>query len=190
MRIFVVSDTHFYHYNVINYCNRPFTDIETMNSHIIEQWNSVVTDNDIVIHLGDFGFGNKDMFTNICSQLNGNKVLIKGNHDYSKGEQFWLDVGFGKVYKQKEVNLYKLLQDIGKEIYGEIGDTNDIILSHFPRPIEDNQLNIHGHIHNVPLDLKLYKQENHICVSVEMTDYKPKDLIELIREWRDKNGRQ
>ena len=65
---------------------------------------------------------------------------------------------------------------------------SDVIVSHYPRQIPDNKLNIHGHIHNVPLDTTIYKPENHINVSVEMTDYKPVSLIKLVEEWRDKYG--
>lgn len=177
MSIYITSDTHFYHTNVIKYCNRPFTDSEEMNKFMIKQWNSVVSNNDTIIHLGDFGFGNKEQITEICSQLNGNKILIKGNHDLRKGDGFWLDCGFQTVYKRRQVFLNEIIPDYN----------NNIILSHYPVSVEPNQLNIHGHIHNSPLDTTLFKKENHICVCVELLDnYKPVNLEKLILDWRDK----
>lgn len=75
--IYIISDTHFSHNNIIRYCDRPFTNIQDMNKHIVEKWNSVVKPNDIVLHLGDVGFGLKEQLTPLITSLNGNKILIK-----------------------------------------------------------------------------------------------------------------
>lgn len=53
---YFIADMHFNHENIIRYCNRPFENSNEMNEYIIK-WNSVVTENDIVYHLGDVGFG-------------------------------------------------------------------------------------------------------------------------------------
>ena len=53
-RIFIIADHHFHHENIIKYCNRPFKSAEEMNSYMIHKWNSVVSEKDIVYHLGDF----------------------------------------------------------------------------------------------------------------------------------------
>ena len=59
MRVFLTSDTHFGHSNVIKYCNRPFQDRDEMDKAIIKNWNETVTSEDKVFHLGDFSFRNK-----------------------------------------------------------------------------------------------------------------------------------
>jgi calcineurin-like phosphoesterase family protein len=79
--IWLVGDTHFYHTNIIKYCNRPFSSIDEMNEKLIENWNRVVKASDTVYHLGDFGFAKKELLLAAFKRLNGNKHLIRGNHD-------------------------------------------------------------------------------------------------------------
>ena len=52
--VFVTSDLHFYHNNIIKLCNRPYKDLEEMHIALINNWNSVVTNEDDVYILGDF----------------------------------------------------------------------------------------------------------------------------------------
>ena len=81
MKVFIISDTHFNHANIIKYCNRPFKDTKEMYEAMIKNWNETASNNDIVIHLGDFGLGNKEYIASIIKRLNGKKILIMGNHD-------------------------------------------------------------------------------------------------------------
>ena len=80
-QIFFTSDTHFFHKNIIQYCNRPFKDIEEMNEKLIENWNNVVPYNGIVFHLGDVSFSGKEKTSSMVSRLNGKIYLVRGNHD-------------------------------------------------------------------------------------------------------------
>ena len=81
--IYLTSDTHFSHANIIKYCNRPFDNAIIMNNRIIENWNSVVGKDDEVFHLGDVGcwFKENAWIEEILPNLNGKKFLIPGNHD-------------------------------------------------------------------------------------------------------------
>ena len=38
--IYIISDTHFSHRNIIEYCNRPYEDIETMNKKKKKKWQN------------------------------------------------------------------------------------------------------------------------------------------------------
>lgn len=94
MTVFLTSDTHFYHRNIIEYCNRPFRtldghpDPEAMNRELIKRWNETVQPFDLVFHLGDFGFKGPEILTHTRKLLNGSIILIKGNHD--KKPQRWM----------------------------------------------------------------------------------------------------
>lgn len=49
----IISDTHFGHANIIKYCNRPFTNVTTMNATLIRNWKALVKNDDTIWHLGD-----------------------------------------------------------------------------------------------------------------------------------------
>lgn len=79
-KVYLISDTHFGHANIIRYANRPFKTVEEMNKHMIDAWNSTVSADDTVYHLGDVCMHAE--FLPIMDSLNaGKKVLILGNHD-------------------------------------------------------------------------------------------------------------
>ena len=152
---YFIADTHFNHENIIKYCNRPFKNSLEMNEYIINKWNSVVKENDIVYHLGDVGFGTTEELKILVGRLNGTKILLRGNHDLKRGVNGWKEVGFSEVYKNKI----------------ELGN---LILTHSPVELtEVGKINVFGHIHDKPLDVK-YDKDNHICVSCDVVDYTPK----------------
>lgn len=93
------SDSHYWHKNIIKYCNRPFSSVEEMNETMIRNWNSVVQPDDTVYHIGDFGFSDPKQNTKILSRLVGHKHLIKGNHD--KGIE--RTEGFESISTYKEI---------------------------------------------------------------------------------------
>lgn len=81
MSTFFTADTHFAHKNILKYAMRVFDHVDHMNDELILNYNKVVKDGDTVYHLGDFTFGDPKPFT--C-RLNGNLILIPGNHDQLK----------------------------------------------------------------------------------------------------------
>jgi calcineurin-like phosphoesterase family protein len=125
-----------------------------MNETIINNWNKVVTNDDIVIHVGDFKFKIHNNDEDIMSILNGHKVLVTGNHDRGSAS-FFKRLGFNEVYRKE--NLY-------------IGN---FIFSH--KPVKQTSLlldkiNIHGHVHNT----KWFRYDLfHFNVSCEVINYTP-----------------
>jgi len=81
MSRYIISDTHFDHNNIIDYEKRPFDSVNKMNNYMINEWNDIVNDDDVVIHIGDVAMAKQDRVEEIISKLNGNLLFIKGNHD-------------------------------------------------------------------------------------------------------------
>ena len=135
--LFLTSDSHFNHANIIKFCNRPFDSVEEMNETLISNWNNTVPKDGIVFHLGDFAFGGSEAWHNILSRLNGKIYLILGNHDH-------------KNFKQGYFNKF---EDVAEQMTIEAGKKK-LILTHFPLLCYNrtwntgqNCWNIHGHVH-------------------------------------------
>ena len=170
-KIFLISDSHFGHKNIIKYCNRPFDNVEDMNSILIKNWNSVVDNEDYVYHLGDFGLGTKDELIAIGNKLNGHKILVMGNHDHMS-KTAYKECGFDEVYENPV-----LIQNPKCHLPDGI---NKLLLSHEPVNLGNNDdiLNIHGHLHGCK---KYYgvNCENHIDVFYSLYP-RPMRLSEII----------
>ena len=95
MKKWFISDTHFSHTNIIRYASRPYTNVEEMDRSLIDNWNQSVDKEDQVFFLGDFGLGDVDHLHSICSQLKGQKICIRGNHD--RNASWMTRVGFNVV---------------------------------------------------------------------------------------------
>jgi len=94
-KVWFTSDSHASHRNIIKYCNRPFKSVEEMNAKLIENWNALIEPGGLTFHLGDFCFGTIENWKDFRSQLNGDIILIKGNHDKFQNGQIkhlFLDV--------------------------------------------------------------------------------------------------
>lgn len=132
---FFTSDTHFYHANIIKFCNRPFKDVEQMNDVMIANWNSVIGKDDTVFHLGDFCLGGAAEWTKILDRLNGKIYLIMGNHDLKNIRQGFIS-RFEHVAMQMRIEIGK------KRIY----------LCHYPflcfeGSYKDDVWQLFGHVH-------------------------------------------
>ena len=79
MQTYLTADTHFGHKNSVKY--RPFDTVEDMDASIISNWNTTVSQKDVVYILGDFVWGGYAKVKSYLKQLNGNIYIIKGNHD-------------------------------------------------------------------------------------------------------------
>jgi len=180
--IFLVSDTHFGHMGVCKFTRndgvtklRPWTDPDEMDEEMVKRWNETVRPNDKVYHLGDVVINRKALRT--LSRLNGDKVLIRGNHDIFRDDEY-------REYF-RELRAYHVM--------------NGMILSHIP--VHEESLgrfgvNIHGHLHanrvmkprgfDVKKGAMLYSNEidpRYHCVCVEQTDFTPilfEDVIKRI----------
>lgn len=164
--VWIVSDTHFNHYPKT--WEWPARD-RGWEKEIISKWNKTIGQNDTVLHLGDFAFGNKEMVMSTRAKLTGNIWMIKGNHD-KHGNKWYKDVGVYQIKKSFFIDYHGL----------------PIIFSHRPvKDLADEYLNIHGHIHE-----KFYFiSKKYVNVSVEQTGFAPVKFKDLISDWRLHNER-
>lgn len=180
-----IADTHFLHHNIIRFDNRPFATVEEMTETLIENWNSVVKPGDITNILGDFCWSSYESdWASILRRLNGEKVLILGNHDKMSGAK-----------------LRKLFADIKdrKEIVD--GDRR-VIMSHYPelfykKAYDQKTFMLCGHVHTTREDdflnewrfqLKLSAEKRgdnlgqiiNVGCMKDYMDYTPRTLDELL----------
>lgn len=163
MNNFFIADTHFGDESIIRYENRPFKDASEMDAYIMNQWNNKVHPEDVVFVLGDFTvYTDKAKIKQIISSLNGNKILVMGNHDRDFDANEWRECGFS------ECSPWPI---VFKEYF---------ILSHEPLYINSNMpyANIFGHVHGNPAYKDASKQS--VCVSAERINYTPKAFDELV----------
>lgn len=134
---FATSDTHFDHYNICRYCNRPFASREEMNSTLIENWNSVVPEDGIVVHCGDFTMPHKTGFKEyerIVRHLNGTIYLVRGNHDRIDLGQY----SIGDKIKMIVHDMMKIRVD-GVDVFAQ----------HYPCLAFNGDYQVFGHIHTL-----------------------------------------
>lgn len=177
--IWVVSDWHLFHENIISYGERPFTSAIEMNDALLTYHNELVKPNDHVYMLGDAtilrgsgGSQSAKRFIELVRKFNGHKRIIPGNHDHFP-VKVYVEAGFEKVV------------GTGRWI-------DNLLFSHYPvhpSSIGTATANVHGHTHQKP-DLpparsKGYKEDDpeiirpYINVCVERTNYRPLHLDEV-----------
>jgi calcineurin-like phosphoesterase family protein len=159
--LFVISDTHFGHANILNFQRedgsplRDFSCAEEMDQHIVDKWNSTVRPQDHVYHLGDVAMRKEHLST--VKRCNGHKRLVRGNHDIFRTKDY-LEY-FDEIYASRVLD--------------------GLIFTHIP--IHINSLgrftaNVHGHTHTMPQGTF---GPNYYNVSVEMMNYTPVSLEDL-----------
>jgi calcineurin-like phosphoesterase family protein len=165
---FFTSDTHWYHSNIIKFCNRPFENVEEMNELMISKWNSVVSKFDTIYHLGDLSFCTKDKARELINRLNGYKHLIRGNHD-RKRYRLNDDLGFKSI---------KDYEELSRKRYGQ-----KIILSHYHmqswNSSHHGSYHCCGHSHGTLSNEVNGKKLRRLDVGVDTHDFMPWSFEEV-----------
>jgi len=164
MSLYITADQHWGHRNIIAYCSRPFKSVEEMDKVMIDNWNSVISKNDVVIHLGDFCLCyNNQQLKELRDNLNGTIFLLLGNHDHPTRLQNFNIFVFDSLYSEG-VNILN----------------NNLIFSHRPLwKIPDGKVNVHGHIHDKP------SYGRYLNVSVDVCNFTPIALEEVIKRAKE-----
>jgi len=171
--IYFTADTHFGHANIIKMCERPFSDVETMNESMIAAWNERVRGNDTVYVVGDMFFRCPDP-ESILKRLKGKKRLIVGNHDST-----WMSkVDMGRYF-------------LSVDSFLETSDgAHALTLCHYPMVTWKHTIRsymIYGHIHaDTGADFwpLLRCRENVLNAGVDVNGYRPVTFDELVENNR------
>jgi len=154
MKWWFTADHHFSHGNIIEYCGRPFHSTKHMDMELIRRWNERVTDEDVVYHLGDFAFRGVMKPQDYLDQLNGQIIIIMGNHDR------------GNDVKSKLTSA--VIRHGGLDIW----------MNHEPKAVY--KFNFCGHIHD---KWKLSRRGPYIIVNVgvDVWYFYPVDINEILK---------
>lgn len=175
MNIFFASDHHFHHKNILTFKNqddtplRVFDDVDHMNEIMVQRHNSVVKPNDKVYFVGDVSMSRNAKGLEILGRMNGEKVLVKGNHDLCTLNQY-----------------LKYFKDVrGSHQF------DGMILTHIPIHPESLArwgVNVHGHLHN---NIVMHRgfagkpiepDRRYFNVSMERINYTPISLEEVKKQ--------
>lgn len=167
---YISSDHHFDHSNIIEYTDRPFESVEEMNTELLNNWNKTVDETDTVLYLGDLSLGTTGQQKEWLNRLNGEFIFITGNHD----EITMNTENCVPVFKSLEFEYS------GIQFYA----------THYPEDIPNMRWLLHGHVHNNdPQEHPFYDPRNNkLNLSVEVTDYKPVSMEEVVDFIRTKNN--
>jgi len=176
-KYYIITDLHLFHNRIVtDFCFRP----KNFHDLIINNWKNTVKENDIVFDLGDVTWGTQDQLIEIMEQLPGTKILIRGNHDRSHSNNWFIKAGYTAVLEKVQVS--------------------SVILSHFPailnkEEIDRGIINVHGHFHNNSADRwekNLTKRitNNHYLLSLEDTNYAPVALELILKRRFVKNSKE
>ena len=168
MNYWIITDTHFGHDKIIEYCKRP----PNFENLILRNITKVVKESDLLIHLGDVCFGKDEFWHNELRKINCKKWLVRGNHD-SKSLAWYLSQGWDFV-----ADTFSL------DIFG-----GEILFSHIPVKDTGYFLNIHGHFHNTDFhthepELALLLTRKHVLLVMENNNYQPFNLKTIVEKYK------
>ena len=151
MKTWITSDLHFGHERIKIFCPKTrshYTDMTHMNESIISDWNSFVQPEDLVYILGDVAFTSTADAIKILKRLNGDKILIEGNHD----RKHLKDPVFRRCFK--EVHAY----------YEMTYNKTFVVMGHYPflewNRMHHGSVNLYGHVHGATTGMEKYRSRD------------------------------
>ena len=175
MKIWFTSDTHFCHNREFLWQPRGFSSIEEHDKIILERWNSLINNDDIVYHLGDVILNDTEKGIEYLKQLKGHKHLIIGNHCTDNRIQLF-----------KEDDVFESFQYATMIKYRKYS----FYLSHYPTlcaNYDDGKKiwNLHGHTHS-----KEKFSEFAQCYNVALDAHNnfPVEIEDIINDIKQKKG--
>jgi calcineurin-like phosphoesterase family protein len=172
-KIYYSADFHLCHDNIIKHTNRPFQDVDEMNTTLISNWNSVVKSTDEVYYLGDCYVKNPQYAGKLFQQLNGKIYLIKGNHDKTRD--------INKYFN----NRFEWIKDYAEMEYVFENTHYHLVMMHFPIWSWNRRFHkafhLHGHCHfKDPLFNEFDKNGLSMDVGVDGNNFTPISIEDVI----------
>lgn len=178
MNIFFASDHHLGHDNILTFTGLDgklirgeFSSIEEMHETIVERHNKVVGKNDKTYFGGDIGL-KPQVLKEILPRMNGKKVLILGNHDKLRMDEYYKY--FKSIYGAKNFSLHGIR----------------MLLTHYPIHVDSefptHKFNIHGHIHEKTIcqEGRIVNDKNYYNISLERINYTPVSLEDIAQYFK------
>lgn len=184
MGLYLLSDTHFGHTNIIEYCDRPFDSVREMNGYILSNWNEQVSYSDTVLFGGDLVYGRTDTHVEeVAEKTAGRLIVLEGNHDDINPTTVDFPV-LRSYYFSYEY------EGVEREFYYTHWPPTDRLDTDSKReppkwatpPEWFDGWYIHGHIHNNDIDNYPFvnPREQYVNVGVELLEYTPIEIEQLI----------
>lgn len=173
-KVWVTSDLHLNHENIIKYCSRPFVHAQDMNQQLISNWNGLVDSEDLVIVTGDLCMGQVNTIPELINRLNGRIFLVPGNHDTKPRLQQYKELS-PKVYLTEAMYYFPFQHFFF--VFCHLPISNPDLIEQLQ---EDNKeiVWVSGHSHDKG---PFYKPEtNNFNICVDQTNYHPIQLTELV----------
>lgn len=187
-RLFFTSDTHYNHSNIcsattnwvgVENHTRIFNSLSQMNDELVNNINSIIGENDILIHLGDWSFGGFEKISEFRNRILCKNIHITyGNHDHH-------------IRKDKE-DIQKIFTSTHDYLFLDIRrpsvigmaqmDKYSFVCMHYPiaswDSMSDGVIHLHGHVH-LPPHLRIGDGKS-IDVGVDGNGLKPLSLDEIL----------
>lgn len=174
MTTYYTSDTHLGHVNILGFCRPMFKDVSEMNEFIIRTWNSVVTPDDTVVHLGDYAMGPKTLHKGWFDRLNGHKILVRGNHDQEENKMRAMGWDEVTVTRDEVIDGQRVyMRHVPPRAVDPYGDR--FYKTEFTPEPTPHDIWLCGHVHE-----KFRRRGNIINVGVDVWDFKPRTFEELV----------
>lgn len=201
-KLYFTSDWHIGHKNVLKFDQRPFKDLDEMHEKLVKNFNKYVPKHGITYFLGDMGLCSHGLLKSVIDQLNGTKILVRGNHDGNMYSMY--NAGFDVVLDKAQIMIGKNIVTMThcplKGVFREDttgmrgckeGENWHKESRHKNRySIEDfGQFHLHGHIHAGPANGKKIIDGRQMDVGVPGNNYMPV-TISQIESWISKYNQE
>jgi calcineurin-like phosphoesterase family protein len=149
MTIWVTSDLHFGHKNIMKFCpvtrSRFKDDVEVMNNTMRREWNELISPTDTVYILGDVAFMSGSESGRMVNSLHGIKILIEGNHDRKNLLDATFRNSFAEIHKYLDITY----------------EGTRVVMFHYPilewDQMHRGAVHLHGHVHGKVSGLERFR---------------------------------